>query len=147
VRRIVEQKSGEYWLSWTELWSSVVVSKGVASSVYLPGFRLLDIFKPAHYQYTFHGPCAKSKQCIDISATFKLSEQDGADLVREGTSTFAKKPIKPQSVPITQTFRTKIDYATLKPYEVLSRMESKITLDSKEKDVLEEHEYFFDWPK
>jgi hypothetical protein len=89
---------------------------------------------------------SRFKTCVELSLTSSISGANGAQLMQKGMANVGSKAALPQSAAVQKFTKVKIDYATLRPYEVLTRTSATIVQDQKSVDAVEEHEYFFDWP-
>jgi len=146
ARKAITAKAGELWFDWVDFWSAVSLKNDKPVVSVPTGFMLFDAYNPAASKVEFLGKCSRSKTCVELSHTSNISGADGAQLMQKGMAKVGSKAALPQSAAVQKFTKVKIDYATLKPYEVLTRTSATIVQDQKTVDGVEEHEYFFDWP-
>jgi hypothetical protein len=146
AKKAITAKAGELWFDWVDFWSAVSLQNGKPVVNVPTGFILFDSYNPASSKVEYLGKCPRSPSCIELSLTMNISGSDGAQLMKKGMSDIGAKVATPQSAAIKKFTKVKIDYATLKPFEVLTRTSATIVQDQKTVDAVEEHEYFFDWP-
>jgi hypothetical protein len=145
-KKAMAAKAGEQWFIWSEAWSAVSIQGDNAVMNVPTGFLLFDNYNPSTSKVELLGKCSRTPKCYEVAITMNLSAADGSRMIGTATDKTPGGKMTPQGAAVQKTIKAKIDFDTLRPFEVSTRSVGKVKLDGKEKEVVEEHEYFFDWP-